>query len=556
MIKKINLPLVILLLFSLLVRLIKIDNLSLFGDEIDVGYQAYSLLKTQHDYRGYFLPVYTESLSESRAPLLIYSTIPSIALFGLNEFGVRLPPILFGVLGIFFLYKLVFLLSKSNLLAFFASSVLSLLPWHYFYSRAAFEVTLLSTLILGATYYFYLFIEKNKILYLYLSVFLFGLSFYTYNTANIFVPLLVLYLLWSNNFLKKQLNSKNLFFIIFLTIIMVAPMVKEILWGKASERFSSLSIFNNQTIIDQIITKRTSFSSLNNQATERIFHNKLINISSTFFKNYFQSISPSFLFFNENQLNPRHSITSNGLLFITFFPLLLYGLFSYDKKNKLHQLLFYWLIISPVAAAMTLGGGTHPTRLFLMTIPVSFFISLSISKILGSKYSLFKIFIVIIFLVLEISIYTHEYFVHYPKDNPTIWNKGYKELFTDLSNLNYHNLYISNSKYNSLLPYLFYNQIIPTSINLDDHEKQNIVQNIPGFKISDSIFFLNDWKHDNEIYQKIDSISSSGDVFVLFQLKEIPGDMDLSKDPLTNYKTIKTIYNPDNSILGQVIQKI
>jgi 4-amino-4-deoxy-L-arabinose transferase-like glycosyltransferase len=434
--------------------------------------------------------------------------------------------------------------------------ILSLTPWHYFYSRAAFEVTLLTTLILAATYFFYTYVQKDKIFFLYLSVILFGLSFYTYNTANIFTPLLVLYLLFTNNFLKKQLNLKNLFLIITLTLVLISPMVKEILWGKATERFSSLNIFSNQTIVDQIITKRTSFSSLSNQTIERIFHNKLINFSTTFLKNYFQSISPSFLFFNENQLNPRHSISSNGLLFITFFILLVHGLFNLDKTNKYHHLFVYWLIISPIPAAMTINGGTHPTRLFLMIVPLSFFIALSISKILKSKYSLLIVSIIIVALASEIAIFSHEYFVHYPKDNPTIWNHGYKQLFTDLSKLNYNRLFISNSKYNSLLPYLFYNQIVPTTIDLDDHEKQNIIEKMPGFKISDSIFFINDWKHNNEIYQKIDSISSQNDVFILFQFNEIPGDMDLSKDSLINYKTIKTIYNPDKSILGQVIQRI
>ncbi len=105
---------IILIVLSFLIRVWRLDNLSLFGDEIDVGYQAYSLLKTRHDYRGYFLPFYTESLSESRAPLLIYLTIPFIKIFGLTTFGVRLLPVLAGVISIFFLYKLVKLVSQSR----------------------------------------------------------------------------------------------------------------------------------------------------------------------------------------------------------------------------------------------------------------------------------------------------------------------------------------------------------------------------------------------------------------------------------------------------------
>jgi 4-amino-4-deoxy-L-arabinose transferase-like glycosyltransferase len=151
-IKKPTLLLIILLLFSLFIRLYKINNLTLFGDEIDVGYQAFSLLQTAHDYKGNFLPSYLQSLSESRAPLLIYLSIPGIKIFGLNQLGVRITPIIFGVLSIYLAYKLIFFLSKSSTLAFYSSLLLSLSPWHFHYSRSAFEVTLLLSIILAAIY--------------------------------------------------------------------------------------------------------------------------------------------------------------------------------------------------------------------------------------------------------------------------------------------------------------------------------------------------------------------------------------------------------------------
>ena len=59
-----------------------------------------------------------------------------------------------------------------------------------------------------------------------------------------------------------------------------------------------------------------------------------------------------------------------------------------------------------------------------------------------------------------------------------------------------------------------------------------------------------------DIFTKINEIGQKGDVFVLFQLNEIPGDMDLSKKSIEGFKTIKTVYNPDHTILGQIIQKL
>ena len=50
----------------------------LFGDELDVGYQAYSLLKTGKDMYSQILPIYIHSLSEWRSPELVYQAMQFI----------------------------------------------------------------------------------------------------------------------------------------------------------------------------------------------------------------------------------------------------------------------------------------------------------------------------------------------------------------------------------------------------------------------------------------------------------------------------------------------
>jgi 4-amino-4-deoxy-L-arabinose transferase-like glycosyltransferase len=178
--KKVNFWLLLILVFAVFLRLYKLDNLELFGDELDVGYHAYSLLKTGRDYYGQKLPFYIHSLAEWRAPLLMYTTVPFVAVFGLNEWGIRLTPIFFGVLNIFLLYYLVKKLTKNEKLSLFSALLLAVAPWHIHYSRAAFEATLLLTLVLGGTIAFL----KSKWL---AAVLLFAFSFYAYNTANIFL---------------------------------------------------------------------------------------------------------------------------------------------------------------------------------------------------------------------------------------------------------------------------------------------------------------------------------------------------------------------------------
>jgi hypothetical protein len=233
------------------------------------------------------------------------------------------------------------------------------------------------------------------------------------------------------------------------------------------------------------------------------------------------------------------------------------GLFRFDSKNKLHQLMLFWLIIAPIASCLTIQGEHHPTRLFLMLPALTFFIGSGLNFLFTSKKIFSKIIIIILsgLLIFELSFYSHEYFNRYPKEYFKNWNYGYQELFSSLLVTPANRIFISNTNYNSLLPYLFYTQLKPNGLNLNDLEKTNIYQDMNGFQISNNTFFINNW-HTKNIFDKLTQIGQRGDIFLLFQLNEIPGDMDFSQKSVPGFKTIKTVYNPNHTILGQVIQKL
>src|SRR4030042_7041651 len=155
--------LLLIILLAAFMRLWNIDKVpvSLFGDELDVGYQAYSILKTGRDYSGNFLPIHFQSLAEWRTPLYLYSAVPTVAVFGISAWGVRLPAAIFGVLGVWAMYLLVKQLIREREekvregIALLSAAVLAFSPWHIQYSRAAFEVTQLLFLLLIGLYFFF-----------------------------------------------------------------------------------------------------------------------------------------------------------------------------------------------------------------------------------------------------------------------------------------------------------------------------------------------------------------------------------------------------------------
>src|SRR3990167_850869 len=96
-------------ILAILLRFIWLDKIptSLYSDEADQGYNAYSIMKTGKDEHGVFLPVSLRSFGDWKPPLPSYLMIPTIAVFGLNAWGVRLTTAILGILSLVLAYQLV-----------------------------------------------------------------------------------------------------------------------------------------------------------------------------------------------------------------------------------------------------------------------------------------------------------------------------------------------------------------------------------------------------------------------------------------------------------------
>src|SRR3989344_8277751 len=188
------------LLFGFFLRFIAIDKIpaGFTPDEASFGYDAYSILKTGKDQWGKPFPLVFESFGDFKSPLYAYLTIPSVALFGLNKFAVRLPNAILGTLAVlvtYFLSKKLFPDKKSfSFLAFsfslgeIAAILLSISPWHIMLSRGAFEANLTTFFLPLAVL---LFLNKRFAL----AGLIFGLNLFSYHSAKIVTPLVLIGLL-------------------------------------------------------------------------------------------------------------------------------------------------------------------------------------------------------------------------------------------------------------------------------------------------------------------------------------------------------------------------
>lgn len=248
-------PLIFLILIVLLatgLRIISLANYpNYFGqDEALNGYEAYSLLKTGRDHRGNFLPIIFEGFSDkvdNRPPIYFYAAIPSIFIFGLNEFSTRLPAAIFGILTVLLTYFLTKELFKKKIIALFASFFLAISPWHIFLSRWAGQTIFTPFFSLLALFFWFKAINHRPIKknFLYLSGLSFGMLLYTYEVIKAFLPLILFGLIFT--YYQTIKENKKIFFItmlLFFLIVLPYLFIHLKFWNKIQGHFNQISIFN------------------------------------------------------------------------------------------------------------------------------------------------------------------------------------------------------------------------------------------------------------------------------------------------------------------------
>jgi len=502
------------------------------------------LLKTGHDYYGQFLPAYIHSFSEWRAPLVMYVTAPFIGIFGLNEWGVRLPSAFLGILSVYLLYLLTKRLFKDELIAALSAFFLAASPWHIQYSRAAFELSLLLFLFLAAIYFTLISFKNNWLLLP--AAALFSLTLYTYSTANVLLPLILalMIFIFRNEFLNMEKKKILLAFFIFLVMIM--PIAREVIFGHAAERFSQFSVFGHQEYIGQINLERAAAG---NTLVEKIFHNKPLAWARVIGLNYLSAFSPLFLF-ERGDVTFRRSIHEMGEIFWVQLPLLIIGIFYLLTRAEKQMKNFWlgWLLIAPIPTSLTWDGANHASRLFLLLPPLMVISSLGliyVYRILRpARLRVMGIAFISLWFFAGFIIYSHRYWVHYAAESWRWWQFGYKEAMRFMKNneKEYRTLVFNNSYEPSLPRFLFWWQYPPDKFLKEfksDKIEKDILAGFNGFSLENRYYF--------------GTLSQTGEIasfikpdllYLVSQKDEVGGDWDWGVNPPAKIKVLKAIRNP------------
>lgn len=226
--KKLYITLIILIfIIAIAIRIINYPNAidDINCDEAMTVINAQAIAENGTDIYGTSYPVYFESwLYGGQSAFATYVIALFIKLFGFSTAIVRLPILIFSILGLVFILLLIKKIFNNKLLNLIILILLAINPWHILQSQWTLDCNFFPHILVIAIYCLLVGIEeKNKVM-LYISMLFFAITLYTYGVALYLVPLILLiiaiYLL-----VKRKIAIKELFLCVLIFLIIGTPII-------------------------------------------------------------------------------------------------------------------------------------------------------------------------------------------------------------------------------------------------------------------------------------------------------------------------------------------
>lgn len=462
-----------------MLRLLGIDKYpaGFTPDEASFGYDAYSILKTGKEQWGESFPLAFRSFGDFKAPIYTYLAIPSVAIFGLNEFAVRLPNAALGTLAVLITYFMVAaILKRGNTqnktwnyaenVALMASLLLAISPWHISLSRGAFEANLTTFLMPLSIYAFLRGLENKR--WMIISSFAFGLNLFSYHSAKLITPILVVIIVWLS---KKNLtplhkqslttyNSVTRYALALVIFVFFVTVSGYILFLGAGARGGDIGIFNPTGGWGAVADRRYEALQIGlPDFLSRLFSNKVVYTGSEFTKNYLSYFSPTFLFTQGAGEATYGMIPGHGVLYLFELPFIVMAIF-YTIKRPVPGILFViaWILLSPIPSALTKGPGFAANRVAVMMPAIHILSAFGAVTLYGwwkrltirpKPYAIRKIGLLgyWIFGLLGFLFFLEAYFYHAPRSNAPSMSYGWKEAMGSIQSIeeDYDNIIISRA---------------------------------------------------------------------------------------------------------------
>ncbi len=486
-------------------------------DEAALGYNAYSLLQTGKDEYGKVFPIILQSFGDYKPALYSYIAIPSVFVFGLNTFAVRLPSAILGIITVFAVYFLVNELFRRRDIALISSFLLAISPWHIQFSRVAFEANLGLALNVFGVLFFLKGLKRPW--FLVLSAISFGFSLHAYQSEKVFVPLFVLSLCVIYFSALAALQKKYLALAFTVGILVSFPLVFSLVTDSNTlGRAKGVSVFNEQSVEFSNNVIELEHNKETGDIIGQVLNNRRVFYANRIVENYLSHWDINWLLRGDIA---RHHAPEMGLIYIWEFPFILIGIYMllFSKFNKRTKyFIFFWFLLAPIPASITTGV-PHAVRTLNFLPTWQIFTALGLISAMGlvssipargwsafgGKYKALSIkyfkFLIIIFIFLlfifNFLYYLNQYFVQQNYFASHDWQYGYKqavEKTTELSS-EYEKIVVANDGYfdQSYIFYLFFLKYPP------EKYQREVKIDIANRSFEKYEFRPIDWEKDKEL---------------------------------------------------------
>ena len=454
------------LLFGAILRIWKIDTIpeGFHADEAAFGYNAYSLLKTGKDEYGKPIPLVLRSFDDYKGAIYSYLTVPFVALFGLNEFSVRMPSAVAGTLIVLVSAAVTFALTQHVLLSLVTAAIVSFSPSSLLLSRVQSDPLVAVLFMLVGWYCAGKYVDTKKYIWAVCGLGFWIISCFTYASPRVlllgFIPLLFWY------YFPRLDKKMKLVFAGYMMAILLTTIY--LMFGSSGSRFGQVNIFSSQDVIlplnEQIREDGVAGSPM---LSTRMYHNKIVDYGRYMIRNYTNYFGFDFLFFQANQPE-REKIPNIGFMYFVDLPFMLIGLYQIVKsKKRWGYLIFGWLLLTPLGLAVFGQETPNIHRYYFAILPGSILVAFGILQSIACVRKNIRIVAVlgiVVFYGVNISFFIHELFFHQPFHLPYYRGFAYKELVASLqySNQNYDKIVITKTNSSPYIYLLFFTGYSPT----------------------------------------------------------------------------------------------
>jgi len=455
-------------------------------DEVSIGYNAYSILRTGRDEYGTLLPLVLRAYDDFRPALYVYTVVPFELFLGVSPLAVRLPSAIFGVLSVLLTYFLVLELfshesritnlpagrqvtqNENYSLALLSALFLAISPWHIYLSRLGHEVNLGFTVTIGALYCFFRWANNpNRSSFLYVSAVLFAVSLGTYQSQKIIIPISALLLAYLyRDTLLRYIRSVGIAAIIGLAVSM--PFVSVSLHPEALVRYRATSAFQPTEPLYADAREHYILAQQTGNVVGMIVSNRRIVSLRIFLNNYASHLQQAWLFSGSAREN--HKVPFMGLLFWWQAPLILIGLWALRLDKYRTPFLFLLLlgVVSILPGAVTTQA-PHAMRTYPFVLPLQVLSSAGLVFLFrafrGKRMRILGTCIVCIVVTTGFLQLIREYFVTFPKTQSDSFQYALSEAlrYVKIHEDDYQSIVVSNEDdlYQSYMFYLFGSTVDP-----------------------------------------------------------------------------------------------